>query len=64
MHARFECRDAVMLLKMVLLDFEGAEEALDHRVVKAISFAAHALRHSAMRKHRPVRLHFVMPALI
>ena len=42
---------------------EVSEEALDHRVVKAISFAAYALRHTTMRKHRRGRLHFVMPAL-
>ena len=33
MQARSECLDAVMRLKMVVLGLEGAEEALDHRVV-------------------------------
>jgi len=33
MDARFKCRDAVMLLKMVVLGLECAEEALYHRVV-------------------------------
>ena len=49
---------------MVVLGFECAEEALDHCVVKAVALATHALRYPAMRKHRPVRLHFVVPALI
>ena len=53
-----------MRLKMVTLDFEGAEEALDHPVVKAVALAAHALRDSVLRKHRSVRLHLVVPALI
>lgn len=63
-HASFECRDAIMRLKMVVLGLEGAEEALDHRVVKAVPSATHALFDSVMLKHRSVWPHFVVPALI
>ena len=49
---------------MLILGLEGAEEALYHRVVKAVPSATHALPDAMMRKHRSVRLHLVMPSLI
>lgn len=60
MHAHFERRDAVMRLKVVVLGLEGAEKALDHRIVKEVPFATHDLFDSVMLKHRSVRLHLVM----
>lgn len=41
MHARFERRDAVMRLKVEALGSEGAEEALDHRVVRSVPSATY-----------------------
>lgn len=64
MHARFERIKAAGRGKMEVLGFQGAKEAFNRGVVKAVAFAAHALRDSARRKHRAVRLHLVVPALI
>lgn len=49
---------------MLILGLERTEEALDHRIVKAVALAAHALRDSVLRKHGSVGLHLVMPALV
>ena len=63
-HASLELFKAGKRCKMEVLGPEGAEEALDHRVVKAVALAAHALRDSAPCKHRPIGPHFVVPTLI
>ena len=39
---------------------ERTEESLNCRIVKAIPFAAHALRDAVTRKHRPIRPHLVL----
>ena len=63
-YAHFEIMKVVKRCQVEILDLEGAEEALDHRVVKAVALAAHVLRDSAPRKYRPIGLHFVVLALI
>ena len=63
-HARFEVRNAVEPGKVEEFCLERAEEALDRCIVKAVPFAAHALRDTVMRKHCSMRLHSVVPALI
>lgn len=64
MHARFKLLKAVERCKIEILGLEGAEEALDHRVVEAVPSATHALSDAVMRKHRSVWLHLVVPALV
>ena len=62
--ASFELRNAVKLGKMEKFCFERAEEALDRFIVKAVPFAAHALRDAVAGKHCPIWLHLVLPALV
>ena len=57
MQARFDRIKAAQCCKMVILGFQGAKEALDCRVVKAVALAAHALLDCTLRKHRSVGLH-------
>ena len=64
MHARFERIKAVGCCKMEILGLQGAEEALNCRVVKAVALTAHALLDSTLRKQRSIGLHLVVPALI
>ena len=49
---------------MEKLGLQGAEEALNCRVVKAVALAAHALLDPMLRKRRSIRLHLVVPALV
>ena len=42
---------------MKVFSFQSAKEALNHRIVEAVSHAAHALHHCATCKHRAVGLH-------
>lgn len=51
LYALFDRSDAVIRLKVAVLGVEGAEEALDHRVVKVFSFSTHALFDSVKGKH-------------
>ena len=60
-HALFECRDAAEHCKMLVLGFQGAEDALYHRAVKAVLSATHTLRDAMMRKHRSVQLPLALP---
>ena len=64
MHARFERIKAVGRSKPEVLGLQGAEEAFNHRVVKAVALAAHALLDSTSREHRSIRLHLVVPTLV
>ena len=64
MHARLERINAVGRCKMEILGLQGAEEAFDHRVVKAVALAAHALLDSMAREHRSAGLHLVVPTLV
>ena len=64
MHARFESINVVGRDKTEILSFQGVEEAFNHRVVKAVALAAHALLDSTSREHRPVGQHLVVPALV
>lgn len=64
MHARFQRINAVGRVKTVILGLQGAEDALDSCIVKAVALTAHALLDSALRKQRSIRLHLVVPALV
>lgn len=64
MHARFERFKAVGRSKPKVLGLEGAEEALNCRIVKAVALSAHALLDSPLHKHRSMGLHLVVPTLV
>lgn len=52
MHTRFERINAVGRGKMEILSLQDAEEAFNHRVVKAVVLTAHALLDSTFLEHR------------
>ena len=64
MHTRFERINAARCGKMEILGLQGAEEALNCCVVKAVALTTHALLDSTLREHRSVGLHLVVPALV
>ncbi len=49
---------------MEVLGFQGAEDALNRRVVEAVALAAHALLDSVSNAHRFVGLHLVVSTLV
>ena len=64
MYARFEHTNSLYLFKVVVLRFQGAEEALNHCVVKAIVLPARTLLRPALLEHCWIERHLVVPALI
>lgn len=64
MQARRERIKAGWCCQTEVLGVQGAKGALNRRVVLAVVFTAHALLDSTLRKHRPIGLDLVVPALV
>lgn len=62
MHARFERINAIGPFEMVVLGFQGAEEAFNRRVVEAVALAAHAADQAVAGQQRLMQCAGVLAA--